>query len=192
MDRYQFSEKHYFFEHARNEGLLRAINLPIAVLTIVASALLWLGSDIQLHDILSGKDISEYVLILLISLSYISMSFSAYYLIRSQIAYKYAHIASPQKMEEFFAKLVDFYDQEESAEQQTDPRSNATQEFERELILAYANGAHVNKLNNDKKSGFLSSAKVCMLVSLVFMVLSALAHLATLVMKISETKFFLI
>ena len=92
------------------------------------------------------------------------------YLIRSHVNYEYAYVPTPKEILEYREKLFEYY------QKTNEDVEAAEKEAERDTVgyleREFARNAHHNALNNNKKSGYLHTASVFLVVSLIFTMLA--------------------
>lgn len=169
METFEYCKESYHQELSRRSDLRSALNLPIGLAVVLAGALYSLLNNFSWSSCIG---ILGYSFGLASLLSGIALGLVIFCLIRSHVNYEYAYVPTPREILEYREKLLEYYrdangdlgDVEKEAEH------NTIMYLEKE----FARDAHHNALNNNEKSGYLHTASIFLVVSLIFTMLSGL------------------
>ena len=162
MDLHQFYKDHYFYEAEKAHKLTGSLTLPIGILTIIGGALTATIEPIGAH-----VGFMEVTRLLFQAIAWISILAAGYFVVRSRFRYVYDYIPTPQQVSDYRDYLISSSDSTGAVASKVDDK------LERWINSSYAQCAHTNTLNNDKKSTYLHSANVFIIFALIFTILSA-------------------
>jgi hypothetical protein len=163
-----FHKQLYFFEWERKEKLGSSAALPVALLTALAGGILFL-----LQSYPYSNKFSTTVFLLLVAGSAISQITGIYFLIRSLYGYWYEQIASPEKLQDYFAELENYHTKTGGT------IADAQRDFEKYLRVHLAEATAVNRTNNTRTAGGLHNAMGSIIFALIFAGLALIPYLRT-------------
>ncbi len=166
----QFCQERYDYEASRRGELTGAVAVPIGVLSVLGGALVAV-----LKDLRPPLANSEWVLLIAAALSLGAAAVSTYFLARSYFGFTYRYVATPKQVRDYHADVKAAY---VNASVTPDLAAHYADEKILEYIQErYAETAHHNTQNNDRKSHFLHQANGAMIGALAPAVVAGLAYL---------------
>lgn len=169
METFEYCKESYHHELSRRNDLRSALNLPIGLAVVLAGALYSLLNNFSWS---SCVGFVAYSFGLASLLSGIALILVIIYLIRSHVNYEYAYVPTPKEILEYREKLFEHYrDTNEDVEGAEKEAEHDTMGY---LEKEFARNAHHNALNNNEKSGYLHTASIFLVVSLIFTMLAGL------------------
>ena len=166
----EFCRQRYDYEASRRGELTGAIALPLGVLSVLGGALV-----AALKDLRSPLQAPDVVLLSAAGLSLVACVVSGVYLARSYFGYTYRYVATPKVVRDHHTKVKEAYTAVGRTE--TEAQDSADKAVVAYIQERYAESAHHNTLNNDRKSSLLHRANGAMIVALVPAVIAAGAFL---------------
>ena len=165
-----FCQERYDYEASRRGELTGAVAIPIGILSVLGGALVAILKD--LRPPLAGSDS---LLLLAAAASLVLGAVSVFFLARSYFGFTYRYVATPKEVRDYHAAVKNTYLTASVA-----PELAAY--YADEKVLAYiqeryAEAAHHNTTNNDKKSYFLHLANGAMIAALLPAVVAGCAFL---------------
>lgn len=173
MNLLEHSKEAYSDELERRNELRRAIGLPVGLCVIFSGALFSLFRAFPWHEVpvfYSGM----FVLIWVIGV--LGLAGAIAYLISCHVGYDYAYMATPKEVREYRKNLIEYYNCSFNDKKLDD-------EIEEFLEKEYAENAHYNSQQNDKKSARLHRASQYLVVTLGVIALSGFFHLMVQVIR---------
>lgn len=166
----EFCQERYDHEASRRSELTGAVALPLGVLSVLGGALVAVLKELQ-----PPLGAQEWVLAIASGASLLAGLVSAYFLARSYFGYTYRYVATPKQVRDHHANVKATYVAAKlDAAAATYYADTKVLEYIQER---YAEAAHHNTLNNDRKSYFLHMANGAMIVALVPAVAAGGAYL---------------
>ncbi len=165
MKPFEFYKELYHKENERRQEVLNSLNIPIAVITAIASATYYFITTFDYET----EPFLRAIFIGLISLSILSLLFAIYFLIRAfsdfTKGYEYSGIPYVKELFDWNKDLEDYY---ASIGQNI---KEAKKHFENFLIENMVKHIDHNMYVNDKKHGFIYKSKKFLVLSIVFSLL---------------------
>ncbi|HEY0312538.1 MAG TPA: hypothetical protein VGC56_08585 [Allosphingosinicella sp.] len=161
MDSFELAERHYLHEADRYGALSQSVSLPLALITGLITALISMVSQIQ------SSRWAEVALVALCMGAALSLIIAIVNLIRASVRYRYAH---PATIAAQLSWRDDFVSRGAS-------RFKAEEELRQMMEREYAECAHVNATNNDKKAGYLEDTRICIIVAVCLLGIAAVPYL---------------
>ena len=162
MKSFEFYKELYHKENERRQEVLNSMNIPIAVITAIASATYYFITTFDYNT----EPFLKAIFVGLIFLSIISLLLSIYFLIRAfsdfTKGYEYTGIPYVKELFDWHSDLENYYT---SIGQNI---STADQHFENFLIENMVKHIDHNMYINDKKHGFIYKSKKFLVLSIVF------------------------
>lgn len=169
METFEYCKESYHHELSRRNDLRSAMNLPIGLAVVLAGVLYSLLNNFSWSSCIG---IVGYSFGLASVLSGMALGLVIFYLIRSHVNYEYAYVPTPKEILEYREKLLEHYrDTNEDVEGVENEAEHNTMVY---LEKEFAQNAHHNALNNNEKSGYLHTASIFLVVSLILTMLSGL------------------
>lgn len=171
MDRYEFVKELYYQETGRQTSLNDSLNIPIGILSgILAVIFIYVtGFDYGLNVVLSA------VFIVCIGIFAFLGLATGYYLSRSYndltAGYKYLFLENATNWNNHYNSLKTHFETHKEA-LGAETEENTLKQFKIDLMANYAMCIDRNIYNNDKKSGYLHTAKQYLFRSLIAGVLT--------------------
>jgi len=162
----KFAQERYDHEASRRGELTSALALPLGVVSALLGGLVVLVKD--LHPPFDSWAVFQ---ISAAALSGAACLLSAALLARSYFNYTYRYVVTPKALREYRAGLVVHY--LSTGKTEDEAKSTADAETHAYIQERYAESAHNNTVNNDRKSRFLHLANGCMLAAAVLAAASA-------------------
>jgi len=154
----------YYFELDRKDKISSNLNLPITILVLVAGVLSYYLNNLPNLDF-SLK--SAFLCFLLFSL-FVSICFSFYYLYRCLTNYTYGYVSSTEEIDKYINQIHEYNTQVDE-----NRKIDTEDEFVDFLIEQYSKCASMNSQNNKRKTGYLRSTSVSLLIAVIIMTVSA-------------------
>lgn len=155
-----FCQERYDYEASRRAELTGAIAIPIGVISVLGGALVAILNG--LRPPIVGSD---WVLLLAAAASLAVSAVSVFFLARSYFGFTYRYVATPKEVRDHHAAVASVYVAANVAPSLA--RQYADDKILEYLEERYAEAAHHNTLNNDRKSYFLHLANGAMLCALL-------------------------
>ena len=169
METFEYCKESYLHELSRRNDLRSALNLPIGLAVVLAGALYSLLNSFSWSSCIG---IIGYSFGFSSALSGIALGLVIFYLIRSHVNYEYAYVPTPKEILEYREKLLEHYrDTKEDLEGIEKEAEHNTMIY---LEKEFARNAHHNALNNNEKSGYLHTASIFLVGSLIFTMLAGI------------------
>ena len=166
----KFCQERYDYEALRRGELTGAVAVPIGVLSVLGGALVAVLKD--LRPPLAGSD---WLLMLAAGASLIISAVAVFFLTRSYFGFVYRYVATPKQVRDHHASVKNAY---VGAGVTPELASYYADDKVLEYIQErYAETAHHNTLNNDRKSYFLHLANGAMIGALLPAVVAGCAFL---------------
>ena len=137
-------KEHYQFEWDHRTHLTSSLNIPIAVATVIGSAL-----AVMVRGFSYQADLTTNLFIVLIVLSATSIVVAIFFLFRALHGYEYQRIPIPSVLKNYYDELVQWHESNGSN------NLTAEKEFDEYLNQKYAEAVENNSINNKRKSGYL-------------------------------------
>ena len=166
----EFCQERYDYEATRRSELTGAVALPVGVLSVLGGALVAV-----LKGLRPPLDASDWVLAIASGISLLAGLLSAHYLARSYFGYTYRYVATPKQVRDHHAAVKATYIA--AAVDAVSSTQYANKKVLEYIQERYAEAAHHNTLNNDRKSYFLHMANGAMIVALIPAVAAGGAYL---------------
>lgn len=163
MNRFDFFQKHYFFELERRHKITSSLSIPVGVLVVLIGAITYLLNNYQFE-----QDLYSFAIAFFLLCSIISAIFTIIYLFRSYWSYVYQYLSSPTEYKQYYDELVTYY-QENDTE---DYERLAKRDFEEALSENYASATDLNWRNNNRKSATLHKANTSLVWLVIFTFIS--------------------
>lgn len=157
---------HYQFEWDHRSHLTSALNIPIAVTTVIGGAL-----TIMIQSFLYHNDLATYFFIGLNVLTIISIVLAVFFVFKSLHGYKYQRIPTPKKLKKHYDDLVKWH------VTYGDGMADAKKEFKQSFHEGMAEAVEINAHNNKSKSAYIYRANVALATSLLFLAFSSVPFL---------------
>jgi len=166
-----FARERYDHEASRRGDLTSALALPLGVVSALVGALIVIVKDLQwpptglswIQPVAAGLAIG-------------GCAVSALFLVRSYFNYTYRYVITPKELNTYRAGLVAYYVAKGNSESAaTDAAKKDTLAY---LQERYAESAHENTVNNDKKSWHLHRANGAMIFAAGLAAVSAVPYVA--------------
>lgn len=157
----------YFFEWERKEKLESSANLPVALLTALASGVLLLFRTFPYNS-----DLSTVLFIALAGCSTASLVVSVFFLVRSLYGFWYEQIPSSDKLQAYFEELKKYH-----ASLNNSP-ALAQADFDEYLQARLAEATAANRANNTCTAGALHKATGSIVFSLIFAGVSFIPYIS--------------
>jgi hypothetical protein len=163
----------------RRDDLTSSLTLPMGILTILGSILLFTvnsASPTPFEWIDFAKFIGT-------GLSVIALGLAVFFLARSYFNYRYAYVPTTQQLKQWRSGLVSYY------RDSNIPKTDAEIDHEvLELLYdGFAKNAHLNTLNNDLKSIRLHQANICIMLAMALTFATGLLAVVTGINKEDKT-----
>jgi hypothetical protein len=155
-------KEHYQFEWDHRTHLTSSLNIPIAVATVIGSAL-----AVMVQSFSYQADLTTNLFIVLIVLSATSIVVAIFFLFRALHGYEYQRIPTPSVLKNYYDGLVQWHESNGS------DSLTAKKEFNKYLHQRYAEAVEKNSINNKRKSGYLYRTNLTLAISLLFVGLSS-------------------
>lgn len=167
--------EHYKFEWEHRSYLSSSMNVPIAVATILGSAI-----TVMVQKYPYEMSLASGLFVFFIILVVIGVLIGAYFLSRAFIGYKYQRVPTPLKLSEHYEKLLVW------SEKKQDGKLIADAAFEKHFLERLGQATEINADNNKAKSGYLYRCNVSLALALVFLALAAVPYIITMTVKQDE------
>jgi len=158
MKHFEFYKELYHKENERRQEILSSLNIPIAVITALATGIYYFITTFEYNT----EPFLKGFFILLISFSLLSLLLSIYYLIRAfsnfTKGYEYTGIPYVKELFNWYKELEDYYGS----------TNKSKKHFESFLIENMVKHIDHNMYVNDKKHGYIYKSKKFLVISLVF------------------------
>ena len=148
----EFFKDLYNAELERRENISSALVIPIGVLTLLGSGLIYLMQNYKLF-----ADVESSLIGIFLIIATSLFCFSIYLLIRSYFGYTYKFLPDSKSLQQYWNKLGEYYREQKRDEQTADI------EFELYIENSYVEATTDNAWNNDSKSEFLHRANRAMI-----------------------------
>jgi len=161
MKQFDFYKELYFKENERRQEVLNSLNIPIAIITALASASYFFitSFDYKIESFLSG------IFIALISITGVCLLFAIYFLIRAfsdfTKGYEYSGIPYAKELYDWNKNLEDYFEEYE------DDRSLAKKHYTKFIIENLVKHTEHNMYVNDKKHGYIYRSKKFLIIALI-------------------------
>ncbi len=164
--RAEYFKDHYEFEWQHRAYLSNAVNLPLAVGTLLGSAAAVMGQKFPYQN-----DYWTFAFLGLIVSSVLCMAYAAFCLWRSFVGYKYKRTPTPLVLKSYYDELLQWHQSHKNGEVSADQR------FEDYFNERLAQAAEVNADNNKKKSGYLYQCNATLGIAAFLLALSVAPYL---------------
>jgi hypothetical protein len=157
---------HYQFEWDHRSHLTSALNVPIAVATVIGSALAVMAQSFSYQ-----ANLTTYLFVVLIVLSVASIVVAVFFLFRALHGYEYQRTPTPAVLKKYYDDLVQWHESNGS------DSLTAENEFDEYFHQKIAEAVENNATNNKRKSGYLYRTNLTLAISLLFVGLSSIPFL---------------
>lgn len=168
-----FLENHfsqaYYYQHERKEKIYSSITLPTGVIIVLIGGIFYYLGILSPIEVAWNLRTSA---LFLLMLSFFSVVFSAYYILRTAHNHTYEQIASPLELLSYSRELEDYYTQigHSSA------RDEAKVDLQETLVSQYAKSASWNAEVNERRLYYRNNAFKATTVAIVFLGLTAILN----------------
>ncbi|WP_022943276.1 hypothetical protein [Psychromonas hadalis] len=159
-------QKQYDFELEQRNSIASATNIPVVALTVIGSALSTMIVGFKYNNHLIG-----YAFILLSIASVLLMFVALYYSVRSFHGYSYQKIPPAKDMEAHYSDLLSWHS--EQSEDSKEIEYLAKLDFKQYFNERLSEAAEHNGSNNIQRGNYLHDATRSVVISFVFIALSA-------------------
>lgn len=166
MEKFSFYKELYHKENERRQEVMNALNIPIAVITALASAVYFFITTFDYNiesflTIIFLISISAVIICLIIAIYFLIKAFSNF-----TKGYEYLGISYTQDLYDWNKELEDYYN--EYPDTETTPQK----EFESFLIESFVKHTEHNMYVNDKKYGHIYKSKKFIIITLILSMLT--------------------
>lgn len=157
---------HYQFEWDHRSHITSALNVPIAVATVIGGAI-----TVMAQKFPYSNEVITWFFVPLPSLGAISIIVSAVFLFKAFHGYQYQRIPTPQTLRNYYDKLVEWHNQYGNG------KADADKEFDDYFHKRMAEATEINARNNKAKSAYLYRTNTSLAVSLLFVAIASVPFL---------------
>jgi hypothetical protein len=157
---------HYQFEWDHRSHLTSALNVPIAVATVIGGAL-----AVMVQGFNYQNDSPTYFFVGFSALSAISIVVAVFFLFRALHGYQYQRVPTPAVLKNYYDRLVQWHESNNS------DKPTAEREFEAYFHQRIAEAVENNATNNKRKSGYLYRTNLTLAIAMLFVGLSSVPFL---------------
>ncbi|MBW8003477.1 MAG: hypothetical protein FVQ80_15925 [Planctomycetes bacterium] len=163
MNLLDFFKEQYYYELDRKHQHLRLLNISLIIVgAIMGTVWLYLSSFEFSQGILTCSFVFALAIAIIGVLGAIS------FIIISHFDYEYRYLPGGSELLEWYNQLVGYYDKY--------PGANALEHFEKELISRFSYAAHINMMNNEKKSKSIHNANKFIIISIVGILICSIPY----------------
>lgn len=161
---------HYQFEWDHRSHLTSALNVPIAVATVIGGAL-----AVMVQSFNYQTDFTTYIFVALSALSATSIVVAVFFLFRALHGYQYERTPTPLVLKNYYDDLVNWHEANGS------DKPTAESEFDEYFHQKIAESVETNATNNKRKSGYLYRTNLTLAIAMLFAGLSSVPFLIKMV-----------
>src|SRR5437867_3886209 len=172
----KFAQERYDYEASRRGELTGALALPLGIVSALLGGLVVIVKD--LHPPFDSWAVFQ---LSAAALSGVACLLSAALLARSYFNYTYRYVATPKVLRDYHNGLVAHY--LSTGSNDAEAKSMADAETHAYIQERYAESAHDNTVNNDRKSYYLYLANGWMLAAAVLAAASAGPYVVTAILS---------
>ncbi|MCP4746836.1 MAG: hypothetical protein GY874_11965 [Desulfobacteraceae bacterium] len=166
----------YEFEWNHRSHLTSALNIPIAVATLLGGALVTLFQKFPF-----AKDIPTYLFSAFALFSTISLVTAVIFIFRAVRGYKYQRIPTPTNIKKHYNDLKDWWSRNNGSEK------DAQKDLNDYINERLSEAVERNSVNNKNKSAYIYKTNSALISSLVFIALCTMPYLVRTINNISNT-----
>lgn len=163
--RSEIYKDHYEFEWSHRSHLTAALNIPIAVATVLGGGITVVVQKFPYED-----EAVTYVFVLLVSMAVLSLVLAIAFLFFSFLGYQYQRIPTPLKIKEHHNQLIDWWKKNGGGEKE------ARKDLDEFIDLRMGEAVEVNSANNRKKSAFLYKTNLSLAVTFILLGFSVIPY----------------
>ena len=145
MDKFNFFKELYFKEVDKRYSIFSSLNIPMAIITIIATAIFYIISNFDFKNSLT----SSLIFLVLIAASVSMLMIAILFLIKAfgyfTKDYSYQEISYPNDLIKWYNELLEYYDKKEDAELY----------FENAVLDKIMTTTTINMVINENKHRFL-------------------------------------
>lgn len=163
---YRIYKDQYEFEWNHRSHLTSALNIPIAVATVMGGALIALFQKFPF-----ANDSTTYIFIAFSTFSTICLITAIVFLFKAVHGFKYLRVPTPMKLNEHYKELLEWWKRHDGSEE------NAKNDLNDFLDIRTAEAVERNSVNNKNKSAYIYKTNTALIFSLVFIALCSIPYL---------------
>lgn len=169
-------KEHYEFEWSHRSHLTSALNIPIAVSTVLGGA-----EVVLLQKFPYAKDIPTSLFLFFSVCSVISLITAIVYLFKAVHGYRYQRVPTPFKIKKHYDDLISWWG-----------RNGGTEENAKDDLKSYINqrmgeAIEINATNNKNKSAYIHKSNGALIFSLIFLAICSIPFLVKMVNEPQKT-----
>ena len=164
MDKFDFYQKHYFYELEKHFQINNSLSIPLGVLGLLSSALGYFTTNFTIDN-----SWVTYAFIVTLVCAGLSILLTVYFQFRVYRKYSYDYIADPDDILNYEKELLAYH----RKNNHKNVLSLVASEVEDMLIRKYSSAATYNASNNLRKSTNLRRANAALALLVIFFFLSA-------------------
>lgn len=159
-------KEHYQFEWDHRSHLTSAINIPIAVATVLGGAITVMAQKYPYSSL-----IESYAFIATISIATLCIAIAIFFLFYSFHGYEYKRIPTPLKLQSHYNELLEWHNKYSNGKKSADSK------FEEYFNLRMGEATEINAHNNKNKSAYLYRCHTSLAIAVVFIAISSIPFL---------------
>lgn len=156
----------YEFEWNHRSHLSSALNIPIAVTTVLGGSFV-----ILIQSFPFAEDWLTYLFVFFLCASIVGLITAIFFLCRAVLGYCYKCIPTPLRLKKYYDELVAWWERHEGT------RENASDDLMAHIDECMAKAVEVNATNNLTKSAFIYRSNAALIVTLIFLFASSIPFL---------------
>jgi hypothetical protein len=162
MNRFEFYQKHYFFELDRRTELNSSLSIPLGVFGLLSGALVYLVSNFNF-----AWDTFTYIFLILVAGAVVSILLVVYFLLRAYWSYDYMYMTDTEVIRNYENELTNYY----KRNGQKNVSDLVDKELDDMLIHKYSEAGTHTAANNAKKSATLRKSNSAIVALVIFLLL---------------------
>jgi hypothetical protein len=164
--KYEIYKEHYKFEWDHRSHISTAMNVPIAVATVLGGAV-----TVMAQKYPYTFSTTSYMFVIAVAIAVMCIFLSIFFLFKAIHGYNYKRIPTPLKLKSYYDELLDWH------EKYGNGKESAEHKFDEYFYLRIGEATEVNAHNNKNKSAYLYRCNTSLAFAVVFIALSSIPFL---------------
>ncbi len=173
---HEIYKDHYQFEWDHRSHITSALNIPIAVSTVLGGAVTVMAKIYPYDQ--SGI---TYVFVGALLLAVICIALSVYFLFKALHGYQYQRVPTPLKLKSYYDDLLSWHTKYGNG------KVSADEKFGEYFNQRMAEATEINAQNNKNKSAFLYRCNASLAVGIVLIAISSVPYLVSTINEKDKT-----
>ena len=164
--KHEIYKDHYQFEWDHRSHLTSAMNIPIAVATVLGGAVTVMAQKYPYNELMAS-----YAFIATLSIAALCIAISILFLFSAFHGYQYQRVPTPLSLKAYYDELLAWHDKYSNGKESADVK------FDEYFNLRVAEATEINAHNNKNKSAYLYRCNTSLAIAVAFIALSSIPFL---------------